>query len=93
MADIPSTNGLASAAALRVVAQNVTNMTGVAAQSATNYTDSATNSLASSLVPNNALAAVQPFDFATMAGMYRAISNIVHALGGSVTNFPAIPAQ
>lgn len=41
MADIPSTNGLASAAALRVVAQNVTNMIVAATASATNYTDSA----------------------------------------------------
>lgn len=70
-----------------------TNYTDVATASATNYTDSATNSLASSLVRTNALAVIPPFDFSTMAGMYRAISNIVHALGGSVTNFPAIPAQ
>ena len=31
------------------------------------------------------------FDFATVAGLYLAISNIVAAQGGAITNFPAIP--
>lgn len=31
------------------------------------------------------------FDFATVAGLYLAISNIVAAQGGVITNFPAIP--
>ena len=31
------------------------------------------------------------FDFATVAGLYIAISNIVAAQGGAITNFPAIP--
>ena len=33
----------------------------------------------------------QTFDFANNAGLYLAVSNLVTALGGSVTNFPAIP--
>ena len=33
----------------------------------------------------------QTFDFSTNAGLYLAVSNLVTALGGSVTNFPAIP--
>ncbi len=31
------------------------------------------------------------FDFATVAGLYLAISNIVAAQGGAITNFPVIP--
>ena len=31
------------------------------------------------------------FDFSTNAGLYLAVSNLVAALGGSVTNFPALP--
>ena len=31
------------------------------------------------------------FDFATVAGLYLTISNIVAAQGGAITNFPAIP--
>lgn len=31
------------------------------------------------------------FDFSTVAGLYLAISNIVAAQGGTITNFPAIP--
>lgn len=30
------------------------------------------------------------YDFSTLSGMYLAVSNIVDALGGSITNFPAI---
>ena len=30
------------------------------------------------------------YDFSTLSGMYIAVSNIVDALGGSITNFPAI---
>ena len=33
----------------------------------------------------------QTFDFSTNAGLYLAVSNLITALGGSVTNFPAIP--
>jgi len=29
------------------------------------------------------------FDFATMRGMYEAVSNVVYALGGSITNYPS----
>ena len=31
------------------------------------------------------------FDFSTNAGLYLAVSNLITVLGGSVTNFPAIP--
>ena len=31
------------------------------------------------------------YDFSTNAGVYRAVKDLVEALGGSVTNFPAIP--
>ena len=31
------------------------------------------------------------YDFATNIGLYTAVRDIIHALGGSVTNFPAIP--
>ena len=41
-------------------------------------------------VPTNALAG-KTFDFSTNAGLYLAVSNLITALGGSVTNFPAIP--
>ena len=44
----------------------------------------------SDVVPSTALAG-QTFDFSTNAGLYLAVSNLITALGGSVTNFPAIP--
>ena len=40
------------------------------------------------LVSTNALSG-QTFDFATMAGMYRAVRALTEALGGTVTNFPS----
>lgn len=41
-------------------------------------------------LPVNPLAGAS-FDFSTNAGLYLAVSNLVTALGGSVTNFPSIP--
>jgi hypothetical protein len=31
------------------------------------------------------------YDFATNIGLYTAVRDVILALGGSVTNFPAIP--
>ncbi|MBO7688821.1 MAG: hypothetical protein J6V72_20745 [Kiritimatiellae bacterium] len=50
-----------------------------AAQAATNYTDAAVS----------ALSAIT-YDFATNVGLYTAVRDLIQALGGSVTNFPAI---
>lgn len=46
----------------------------------------ATNALWSQM----SLDGLPPFDFANMRGVYLSLSNIIHVLGGSITNFPAI---
>lgn len=42
-----------------------------------------------SAIARLSLAGSPPFDFSNMRGVYLSLSNIIHALGGSVTNFPA----
>ena len=68
----------------------VTNGIGSAAyRNASDFATAADEALVYQLITNR-LSSVT-FDFATVAGLYLAISNIVAAQGGTITNFPAIP--
>ena len=49
------------------------------------------NAAMSESIKTNSLSLLPPFDFSSMQGMYLAVSNLVYALGGSITNFPPIP--
>ena len=68
----------------------LTNALGSAAyRTASDFATAADEALIYQLITNR-LSGVT-FDFATVAGLYLAISNIVAAQGGAITNFPAIP--
>jgi len=56
---------------------------------ATEFATAADEALVYQLITNRMSGVT--FDFATVAGLYLAISNIVAAQGGAITNFPAIP--
>ena len=87
--DIPSVAGLAPLASPAFTG-TPTAPTPATGDNSTNIATTAFVQSALSSISVNPLAG-NKYDFSTNADVYRAVKDIVEALGGSVTNFPAIP--
>ena len=75
---------------LRIYPDSILIPKGATAVSLSFPTNSGTLALTKDILPATPLAG-NKYDFSTNADVYRAVKDIVEALGGSVTNFPAIP--